>query len=144
MDGYIWAIAGIILVLIELFTTSFFAVFLGAGALITALITYLGIISSFNIQIIFFSIFSGISILLFRNVARNLFGKTSKSQYNEYVGDNAIVEENIEPLKEGKVLYRGTVWIAYSDENKKIEKGETVIIKEVNGIKLKVGKIKAD
>lgn len=138
MDGYIWAIVGITLILLELFTTSFFAIFLGVGALFTALLTYLGVVSSLSIQILLFSIFSGLSIFLFRNMARNLFAKTTKGQYNEYIGDKAVVEERIEPGKEGKVFYRGTVWIAYSDEKRTFENGSNVIIEEVNGIKLKV------
>ncbi len=138
MDGYIWAIAGILLVLLELLTTSFFAVFLGVGALITALLTYLGITESLSVQIIFFSVFSGLSVFLFRNMARSLFARAVKQQYSEYVGESAVVEESIEPGREGKVLYRGTVWIAYSGENKTIEKGSRVIIEEINGIKLKV------
>ncbi len=141
MDGYIWAIAGIILILVELFTTSFFSVFLGIGALLTALFTYLKITESLWSQIILFSIFSIASLLLFRNIARKLFGMTSKGEYSEYVGDRATVEEKIERGKEGKILYRGTVWIAYSDEDRTFEKGEAVIITEINGIKLRIKSI---
>ncbi len=138
MDGYIWATIGILLILVELFTTSFFAIFLGIGALITALLTYLKITESFSLQIIVFSVFSIVSVLLFRNMAQSLFAKSTKGQFNEYIGDKAIVEEEISSGKEGKVLYRGTVWIAYSRENKRFEKGDVVFIEEVDGIKLKV------
>jgi len=138
MDGYLWAIAGLFLVFIELLTTSFFAIFLGAGALMTALLTYLGITTHFWSQILVFSVFSVLSILLLRRFAKNLFGKESKNTYSEYVGDKATVEERIEPNKEGKVFYRGTVWIAFSDEEQAIDKGSSVIITEVDGIKLKV------
>jgi len=138
MGWHIWATAGMILILVELFTPTFFTVFLGAGALVTALFVYLDIADSMSVQIIFFSVFSGLSVLLFRNLARKLFGSKTKGNYTEYTKDRAVVEERIEPSKEGKVLYRGTIWIAYSDENRVFEKGEGVVIAEVNGIKLKV------
>ncbi len=142
MSGYIWAIIGIILIFVEVLTTAFVAVFFGIGALITALLVYLKIATGFEVQVIIFSTVSIISVMLFRNIAKHLFGIKAEKNYSEYAGDKAVVEEAIEPNKEGKVLYRGTIWIAYSSEDKRFEKGDTVIIEEVDGIKLRVKSLK--
>lgn len=64
--GLFWFILGIVFLIAELFLPGFIIMFFGVGALITALLTQFGIISSFNIQIIVFIASSVISLLTFR------------------------------------------------------------------------------
>jgi membrane-bound serine protease (ClpP class) len=57
----------------------------------------------------------------------------------ELIGANAIVKVALNP--EGMVFFRGELWNAVSEEGR-IETGETVIIKKIEGLKLFIGKNK--
>jgi len=58
----------------------------------------------------------------------------------EYLlGSKGIVEDSIQPGNVGKVFIVGEYWNAIADEN--IEKGETVEVTQVNGLKVNVKKV---
>lgn len=61
MDYRIWAVVGIVLLIAELFTPSFFLVFFGIGGIITAITTGLGLTPGTSGQ---FAVFSLSSLVL--------------------------------------------------------------------------------
>jgi membrane protein implicated in regulation of membrane protease activity len=70
---------------------------------------------------------------------KKTFGKKAgHGDYSEYVGQRALVAVSIPPGGEGKVKYRGSEWIAYSDEGAEIPAEAAVLIVAIDGIKLKV------
>lgn len=66
---------------------------------------------------------------------------TPKTGYEELVGQTATVRTPLDP--EGVVFYRGELWTAVSEEGR-VEAGETVVIKKVDGLKLLVIKEKKE
>ncbi|PKN04138.1 MAG: hypothetical protein CVU74_08420, partial [Deltaproteobacteria bacterium HGW-Deltaproteobacteria-9] len=68
-----WAVVGLVLLIAELATLGFILCFIGLGALIVALTTWLGITSSFSSQLIVFSISSLSLLFLLRKTAKKLF-----------------------------------------------------------------------
>ncbi len=136
----IWLIVGVLLLIAELMSVSFFFVFLSIGALTTALLSWLNITTTLNMQLLTFSVVSVGSLLLLRKPVQNIFKKDGKTvEYNEYVGDNATVVTAIPTNGEGKVFYRGTEWAAKSDTGQAIAETSIVTIKQLDGIKLIVG-----
>jgi inner membrane protein len=133
----IWVIVGVALLIAELLTTSFWFVFLSFGSLITAALTWVGVTPTFNGQLLAFSIISVTSLIVLRKPLR-IFLKSSKGhiEYSEYIGDKANVVEPISAHGEGKVFYRGSEWIALSENNTAIDANKMVIIKQLDGIKL--------
>lgn len=140
-----WFLLGIALMLLELVLPGFVVIFFGFGALITALLSYLGIINDIILQLAVFIVSSLLTLLIFRrrfsssfkgNVSRTL--KKGESIDN-IAGDKVIVTAEIIPGQlGGKVEYNGTTWDADSDEN--IKTGEVALIVERNNLRLKVKK----
>ena len=135
----IWVIIGVVALIVELLSTSFVSLFFSIGGLLTALFTWIDILPNFNSQLLCFSVVSVLSLLVLRKPLRELSKRHHKSlEYSEYIGDKATVIQAIPPKGEGKVFYRGTDWIAISNTDSIIESGKSVIIKQLDGIKLLV------
>lgn len=136
----IWAIIGVVLLVAEIFAVSFFFMFFGMGALAVSLTTYLEITPDMFSQVMAFIILSLVSMLFFRKQLRELFFRKDQT-YQEMVNEKAKVSLEI-PLKaEGKVFYRGADWIAEELTGQAVSKGDMVVIKKVDGIRLIVQKM---
>jgi inner membrane protein len=134
-----WLIAGIILLLIEIFSISFFAIFLSFGAFCTSLLTALDLTPTQPAQTLIFASVSLGSMLVLRKLLLQKFGPTPPSTpavFDEFVGSLAIVSATIVPLAEGRIRYRGTEWIAIADEA--IAEGTSVTIVRMEGIRVVV------
>lgn len=133
----IWIVVGVVLLILEALTVSFFSLFFGIGALITALLVYMDVTPDTASQLLVFGLASMGSLLIFRKRLLLLFEK-SKHEYNEFEGEVANVSTAIPPNGEGKVFYRGAEWIAFSNFGQMIDKNTKVKITKVDGIRLKV------
>jgi membrane protein implicated in regulation of membrane protease activity len=133
----IWVIMGVALLIIEIFSVSFFAVFFGLGALVTALLTYINLTNDTAVQIVTFLIVSVVSLLFFRKQILESFHKKGE-QYSELVNEKAKVSTAIPAKGEGKVFYRGSDWIAEATSEVAIPEGNMVKITKVDGIRLLV------
>lgn len=136
----IWAIIGVVLLVAEIFAVSFFFMFFGIGALAVSLTTFLDITPDMFSQVMAFIILSLVSMLFFRKQLRELFFRKEQN-YQEMVNEKAKVSVAIPQNAEGKVFYRGADWIAEEISGLGISKGEQVLIKKVDGIRLIVQKI---
>ena len=136
----IWVIIGVVLLILEIFTTSFYAIFFGIGALVTALFVYLGLAEEVPTQVIIFALSSIVSLLFFRKRILELFTKNG-SEFKEIIDEYAKVSKEIPLNGEGKVFYRGSDWIAYRADGKSIQEGTKVLIKKIDGIKLIVEEV---
>ncbi|KXK06479.1 MAG: NfeD family protein [Ignavibacteriaceae bacterium] len=139
--GLFWFILGIVFLIAELFLPGFIIMFFGVGALITALLTQFGIISSFNIQIIVFIASSVISLLTFRKrwstyFSGNVSHRLGKNEsIDDIKGKRARVINTITPGGiDGKVEFNGTNWDADAEEI--IQSGEIVVIEARNNLRL--------
>lgn len=132
-----WAVAGLVFFIIELLTVSFVFAFLGVGAIVTALTAWIGITPGINSQLLCFAVISIISMVAFRRSARQWFnGRKKDTDYVEYIGDRAKVTLTIPANGEGRIFYRGSEWIARSGTGQTIGEGASVIIRQLDGIRL--------
>jgi inner membrane protein len=138
---YIWATIGLILIIADLVTLTFFLFFLGIGALATAVFAWTGITPGINGQLVCFAVSSLVTMGLFRRMVKKMFGKNEgDAAYSQLVGQKAYVSATIPAGHEGKVSYRGSQWIAFSDSPEDIPEGSLVTIVGSDGIKLKVAR----
>ena len=133
----VWAITGVVFLILELTTFTFVFSFLGIGALIVALTTWLGLTPAISSQLGVFSVSSILTMLLFRRTARKLFAG-SHAIHRDYVGEKVKVIKAIPAGGEGTIVYRGSDWIAFSDYAHPIDEGATVEIIAIEGIRVKV------
>ena len=138
-----WFILGLILLLAELALPGLVIIFFGIGAWVTALAIWLGLVSSFGVQLLTFLVSSVLSLALFRKHGKKYFqgdisGKLAPGQsLDDVKGEKAVVIAAIKPKGlDGKVEFNGTVWAAESDVA--IEKGAAVEIIERTNLTLKV------
>jgi membrane protein implicated in regulation of membrane protease activity len=136
----LWAILGIILIAAELMTMAFVLVFFGLGALLTALLTWVGVTHDFTSQLVVFSISSFAMLLMFRTFAKKQFFRKSEIS-QEFIGQKVKVTKAISADRDGAVSYRGSEWIAFSDSKEVIPAGAMAEIIGTEGIRVKVIKI---
>jgi hypothetical protein len=133
----VWAIIGIVFVIIELATFTFILSFLGVAAIIVSLTTWIGLTPGINSQLAVFSISSILMMLLLRKTARRLFAGTNDVK-PDYMGQKVKVIRAIPVGGEGAIVYRGSDWIAFSDYANIIREGTVVEIVSIEGIRIKV------
>lgn len=135
----IWLIIGLVMLVAELLSVFLVFIFFAVGASVTALLAFLGVIPSLEMQIVTFSVISLISLLAFRKHARRLLDSRGKSlEYSEFVGETAMVVRDIPVEGEGKIYYRGAEWKAVSLDQSAILAGSKVVITRTDGIVLVV------
>lgn len=144
-SSFLWLIFGLALMLAELIMPGFVVFFFGIGALITAALSYFGIINNFGLQIGVFLASSMIVLFLFRKRFSSSFkGDVSRvmkpgEQLDNIKGTKAVVTTDIlADGVHGKVELNGTIWEADADEF--IGKGTVVEIISRTDLKLKVKK----
>jgi len=139
--GLLWFIAGLVLLLTELFAPSLILIFFGLGAwVVTAL--YLLFNIEFPTQLIVFAVSSIMLLVFLRKKLKPVFlGYVSSKQnsgqnMDDFFEKEAVVMARIEPGKPGKVEFNGVAWDAMSDSS--IDVDTRVKIIDRSGLKLKV------
>jgi len=137
-----WFIAGIIFLLLEYFVPGFVIVFFGIGAIITAALSWAGILNALPMQIVVFIVASLLLLVLFRQRATKYFKSDVKASSGEKLDDEiigkttSVVEAISASGNTGKVELHGTLWNAVSDTD--IPKDAVVQITGRNNLTLKV------
>jgi len=133
---YLWICIGVILLILELLTSTFFILFFGLAALNVAMILYF-IMVPLHVQVLIFACISLLYVAFLRKVLKHKKKQTSSLQLNEeFLGKPALVHESISPNFPGKVLVGDTLWTATSTQE--ISKGKKVKIISQNNLTVEV------
>ena len=133
----IWFLIGLVLLVLEFILPGLIILFFGVGCWIASLGLLFMPDMPLNIQLAIFLISSVLSLVLLRNYLKKWLGKSEKtddSNLEEYVGKHCIAESDFVPEIGGKVSFKGALWEASS--NSEIKKGDALIIKAVDSIRL--------
>ncbi len=142
-QALVWAIVGVALVIAELMNMSFVLVFFGTGALLTALLVALGILSGLYAPIVFFSAASLALMALMRSFLKRRFSG-HKDMMPDYLGQTLLVVKDIPAGGEGAVSWRGSEWLAFADGSTSIAAGERARVIGRDGIRLMVERADKD
>lgn len=137
----VWAIIGVVLIIIELMSVTFVFAFFGVGALIVSLTTWVGLTPGLSSQFAVFSISSLLLMFALRKTAKKLFFG-SHDVPPDYKGQKVRVVKAIPVGGEGAISYRGSEWIAFSESQDTIPDGSSVEIVSLDGIRAKVTPVK--
>ncbi len=135
----IWVIIGILFMVAEIFTPSFFMFWFGIGGIVAAFVAYF--YPNMVIEIVVFIAVSIVLVLLTRPFARRITGEEPrKINVDDIVGREAIVVEKIDNIAgKGIIKVNGDLWRATSEsDDLVIEKEEKVVILRVEGAHLVV------
>jgi inner membrane protein len=142
-SGLAWFLLGAALLILELSTPGFLAIFFAAGAWITAILIWLHIISGSSMPIVVFLLVSVVSLSFLRRRLAAVVGRRMGTAQNteraldDIIGKSAKVTEAIDASAQtGQVDFRGTTWTAVADQ--RIEAGTVVEIVDRNNLALQV------
>jgi membrane protein implicated in regulation of membrane protease activity len=136
----IWGVAALVLLGGELLSLNFVFVWPALSALATAIGAYLGLPAEG--QLALFSVSSVVLLALSRTLFKRwLFPDKRSTLMNADAmpGSRVDVLETVGGIaKPGTVRYAGEVWSAFSDDGRTLQRGESAIVVQVEGLKLRV------
>lgn len=131
---HIWVIVSIVLLIIEVFTSSFLAMCLAIGCLSSAFAAYFNF--DIKVQLFAFSVGALIAFFTVRPLMLKYFhskGNKIKTNANALVGKVGRVVETIDFEKnQGRVVVEGDNWRAETLNNETINAGEKIEVVDVN------------
>ena len=135
-----WLIAAGIFFVGEILTVGFLIFWLGIGALLAMLVSF--ITDSIIIQTAVFVVSSVALIFLTKPFVKKYIDKDKYVPTNAYgiIGKKAKVIEDVSD-NPGQVKVKGEVWTAISEDDSLIEKGKEVEVVKIDGVKLVVRSI---
>ena len=138
MDSWIiWLIIILALAVLEIATVGLVSIWFIASGIVALILSFF--VDSFYIQFAVFVVLGIILLITTRPILNKLIvPKKSKTNLDRVIGMNGIVTESISKNNVGEVKVDGKRWSAVS--SKKIDVGEEVIIKDIDGVKLIVEK----
>lgn len=134
----IWVIAGLALLILEMFTPLLFFLSLAFAALLTAALSLY--VDSLNWQVGFFAVLSILSLFFIRPLL--LKGRAANGQTGieaKYVGNIAKSTQKIN-ANEGRAAIYGEAWDARTLDGSEIEENQSVEIVKVENLTLFVKK----
>ena len=136
-----WLIAIALLLLVEFATAALTTIWFAGGSLLALLCAVAG--GPVWMQVVLFLAGSAVLLLLTRPMAVRMLHKgTVATNADSLIGQEAVVTEKIDNLQStGTVQINGQEWTARSvNPEHVIEKGEVVMVRAIEGVKLIVGK----
>lgn len=139
----IWLIAAGVFFVAEIATTGFLIFWLGIGALLAMITSFITI--SVIVQTIVFVVSSCILIFLTKPLADKFTNKKTV-QTNSYslINKHGIVTVDINPIEcVGQVKVNGEIWSAKTEDGTIITKDTKIEVIKIDGVKLIVSPLKA-
>jgi membrane protein implicated in regulation of membrane protease activity len=137
---HMWVIAGLVLWIIEIFTPGFVVGVFGTACLIVA--PFVGADVTVKMQLLVFGIATAFLSLGIRPlILKYAYGREAKIKTNvdALVGKSALVTEVIDNASgTGRVRIGGEVWLAVTLDDSRIEIGQKVTVREIDGSKVVV------
>ena len=125
-----WLVLGLALTALEMATAGgFYIIFFGAAALLVSALAFLNLVEPTWLQLLLFSTFSIMSLLLFRDpIVRRLHPASGQNDLDTLVGEVGTPAEDIAPGKVGRFEVRGTVWTARNGSSMLLERGRRCVV----------------
>jgi membrane protein implicated in regulation of membrane protease activity len=141
----VWISMFVVLILIELLTLGLTTIWFAGGALIAMIANVFG--ANNIVQWVLFFLASIVLLVATRPFAVRFLNKDRVStNADSLIGQLGIVDQEIDNLKAmGNIMIHGQDWTARSvTSDLVIEKGKTVVIRSIEGVKLIVEEQKAE
>jgi membrane protein implicated in regulation of membrane protease activity len=131
-----WLLAGLLLVVVELVTGTFYLLILGIAAGIGSLIAFLD--QPFWMQALVAAIAAFVGGILVNRYHRAANASSPKDSAND-IGQTVTIESWVsEPQRLARVHYRGTIWDAEILGNDRIEPNALLYVVAMEGSRVKV------
>ncbi len=139
---YIWIIVGIILSILEIFTSGFLVINFGIGAIIAGLVALTG--AGIKVQMVVFALSSLIVFVFIRKFAVKYLNKKRPDTYTNVEALKGKIGFVTAPIggtvKKGQVKVGGEEWPALCQDDVELKISERVVVTAIDGNKLIVRK----
>ena len=133
----VWLLVAILFGIGELLTTSLTLIWFSIGALVV--LVFSNFIPSLVCQVIIFAVISvSLLVIVTKKIVKNDKNYKYETNLQGILSKSGVVREDILPYKTGIVIVNGEEWTAIGVDNEKIEKGTTVEVIKIEGVKLVV------
>lgn len=129
----IWAVLGLILIVAEVLTGSFFLLFFGISALLISVLRLFGL-DSLPAEMAIFAVAGLAGTLLFRKKLHKSLKEGDAVALD--VGEKVRLTEDISAKATGNITYRGTRWTAVNDSDSNLKQGDFAAIARIDGVKV--------
>jgi len=133
----IWLFAGIILLIGEMLSASFFLIFISIGCFAAAMAASLH--APVWSQVVICAVISVLGTLTLRKAIQKKLLQTISLQAD--VGREIRVDEAIAPHQQTRITYQGTSWLATNLGTEDIRQGDHVVIVGIDGNVLLIRKM---
>jgi membrane protein implicated in regulation of membrane protease activity len=135
MEWWIWILVGIALLVLEMATPGgLFALFFGAGAIITGGLAAAGF--GPIVQWIAFTLVSLVAVATLRKPIQERLARHGASPVADFVGEEAVVLEDLAAGATGRAELRGTPWSARVASGIPLKAGQRCRVERVEGLTL--------
>jgi len=140
MLWWIWVVAGLVLVVLELLTPGLFLLFFGAAAIVVGVAAGAGLAMPLWAELLAFSVLSVVSLLVFRGpLLRRMKSRPEDPPVvDDFSGEIGTVQVDIAAGDRGRIELRGTVWTAINDGGDALAAGTRCRVVRADGLTLHV------
>lgn len=129
----VWALLGVLLIILEMVTLNFVLLFFGVAGLVTAVARLCGI-DNVSIEFLLFGLLGAAGVLFLRKPLLQTF-----PHHGHYTGDRAErlhLTSDVPPGGEVQVEYQGAPWTAINESSSLLKSGSKAAITRVEGVRL--------
>jgi len=138
MDWWIWTLIGFFFLALEFVSTTMHSAFFAAGAFLVAVLVAFHVGGPLWAQILTFTVFSLITLLLIRPVVVKKLKLSQTKVVDTMIGEQAILMQDLPPAGLGKAEMRGSTWNARNVGESALMRGQRATVEKVEGLVLHV------
>ncbi|HKR65607.1 MAG TPA: NfeD family protein [Thermoanaerobaculia bacterium] len=138
MPWWIWVLFGLLLLGIELASSTLHIGLFAIGAFTVALLVGLGVEMPLWAELMTFTIVSVVAIVVIRPILVRKLGLNQKKIVDSLVGEQALALDDIAPAAIGKAEMRGTTWSARNIGETALIRGQRCVVTDIQGLVIQV------
>ena len=141
---YLWVGVAVVLGIVELATTQLVSVWFVVASVVTAVASSTFLYDNITLQIVVFVLVSALCLAATRPLVKKIRNSEKiKTNADRFVGKKGKVISDIGyNTYKGQVEVNGVKWTAVTDDNTELETGTTIVVKDIQGVKLVVASCK--
>lgn len=126
-----WIVFGLILLIAEMFTGTFYLLFVGLAAFLTAVFVLM-ITAPVWAELIVFAVLTISAVMLVQKKIKT----QSKKELSMDQNRTLVLSETLQPGEEKSISYQGSLWTAINQSQQEMKTGDRVRISKMDGIKI--------
>jgi membrane protein implicated in regulation of membrane protease activity len=138
MPWWVWVLFGLLLLAIELASSTLHIGLFAIGAFTVALLVAVGIEMPLWAELMTFTIVSVVAIVVVRPILIRKLGLNQKKIVDTLIGEQALTLEDIAPAGFGKAEMRGTTWSARNIGETLLIRGQRCVVTDIEGLVIHV------